>query len=112
MTLLPRTQLAWLLQKNRRRRQNAHAPVVLATLGPMGNNVSPALVSHPAFSFTGGSSYDSVSWDSSDFDVIDFDTAQAPLRFNLKAPGTATVTATFTNADGTTFATSRMFTVV
>lgn len=104
--------VSWFVQKNRRRRQNEVGPVTFALLGELDSNVSPALIPHPTLDIEGGHNYESVSWDSSDFDVIDFNTDQTPLRFNLKAPGTATVTLTFHNADGSEYVTSKEYTVV
>lgn len=103
---------AWIIQRNRRKRQNETAPVEFAMLGDLESNVSPSLVPHPPVEIEGGTNYESVSWGSSDLDVIDFNTDETQLRFNLKSPGTATVTLTFHNADGTDYATSKVYTIV
>jgi PKD repeat protein len=104
--------MAWLMQRNRKRRQPAAGKVIYATLGELGDNKSPGLVDHPPINIVGGTQYESLEWESDDYSIIDFDTSEAPLRFNLKAPGKATVTITFTNADGSTFETSREYTIV
>lgn len=102
---------SWLLQRNRRRRQNEVGPVVYAMLGELESNVSPAIVEHPEITAE-GDNYETLTWSSSDLDVIDFDSSEAPIRFNLKAPGTAIVTATFANADGSEYTTSKEYTIV
>ena len=102
---------SWLVQRNRKRRQNETGPVVYAELGDLESSVSPAIVAHPPFTFVGGTNYDTVTWASSDLDVIDFDSSEAPIRFNLKAPGTATITATFANDDGTEYTATKTYTI-
>lgn len=103
---------SWLIQRNRRKRQNETGPVEYAVLGPLESNVSPSLIPHPFIEIEGGYNYTSVDWHSSDLDVIDFNSDETPLRFDLKGPGTATITLTFTNADGSEYSTSTEYTII
>lgn len=102
---------AWLVQRNRKKRQNESGPVVFALLRDLETTVSPALIPHAPIHIEGGTNYTSLTWASSDYGVIDFNSDEAPVRFNLKGPGTATVTLTFENEDGTEYTTSRTYTI-
>ena len=112
MALLPKPQLAWLLQKRRKQRQHELSPVTYATLSDLASNVSPSLVAHPHITTYGGGNVQSYQWASSDYDVLDFNTDQSPLRFDLKSAGTAEVTLTILNKDGTEFVIKRTYTIV
>lgn len=103
---------AWIIQRNRRKRQNEVGPVEFAMLGDLESNVSPSLIPHPDLGIEGGTNYESLTWASSDESVIGFNSDTAPVRFDLKKAGTATITVTFTNADGSEYVTSKVYTIV
>jgi hypothetical protein len=106
-----RNYKSWLVQQNRKVRQNASSPVIFAIMGNLDSDVSPSLVAPPALNIEGGTNYVALSWSSSDTTILDIDTSGSSPMLSLKAPGAVTLSAKFTNEDGSEYTTSKQFTI-